>query len=107
LKNAFPVTLSIDKPQDRCNASEAELCGTKYWLQRQILQDLMERSKRMGEIEPLLASAEAEVRQIVQENLFRHYVHEKAFDRACTLLAQMTAENGYFSYHRATELQQN
>jgi hypothetical protein len=62
-ENAFRVTLSIDKPQDRCTASEAELCGTKYWLQKQILQDLIERSKRIGEIEPLFASAEPEVRQ--------------------------------------------
>jgi hypothetical protein len=104
LKNAFRATLSIDKGQDRCTHSEAELCGTKYWLQKQILRDLIEQSKRISEIQPLLASAEAEVRQMMSTNLFHRYVREKAFARARDLLNRTANENGYFSYGSATEL---
>jgi tetratricopeptide (TPR) repeat protein len=104
LKDAFGVTLSIDKAQEECTHTEAELCGTKYWLQKQILQDIIKQSTRIDEVEPLLASAEPIVRQMVDINVFRRYVQEKAFDQARYVLEQMANEAGYFSYHSATEL---
>jgi len=104
LKDAFRVTLSVDKVQERCTASEAEMCGAKHWLQKQILQDLIAQSKRISPVQHLLTSAEPEVQRMVNTNLFRRYVREKAFDRARNLLNRMADENGYFSYGCAAEL---
>jgi hypothetical protein len=59
LREAFRATFSIDKTEDRCSSALAELCGPKYWLQREILRDLIARSKGTGDIESLLASADS------------------------------------------------
>jgi len=103
LKHAFQVTFSIAKATDRC-MSPAEFCGPKYWLQKEILQDMIAQSKEIRQIEPLLASAEPEVRMIVGQNLFHRYIKEKNFERARYLLYQMAEENEYFCYGCAADL---
>jgi len=81
-----------------------EFCGVKYLLQKQILQEMIKRAKRIGEIKPWLASAEPEVRRRLSTDLFRRYLHKKAFDQARDLLGQMADDNDYFPYGSATEL---
>lgn len=104
LTNAFQATFSIDKAKEQCTSSEAELCGAKYWLQKEVLRDMIAQSKAIGGIESLLASAEPQVQPMARETLFRRYVSEKEFDRARYLLDQMAEENGYFSYRCAADL---
>ncbi|PYX76176.1 MAG: hypothetical protein DMG72_05640 [Acidobacteria bacterium] len=105
LKDAFRVTLSVESSQaESRDCSEVEFCGVKYWLQKQILQEMIKRAKRISEIQPWLASAEPEVRQRLSPDVFRRYLHEKAFDQARDLLGQMADEDGYFSYGGAREL---
>jgi len=105
LKDAFRETLSVESSQaESRDCSEVEFCGVKYWLQKQILQEMIKRVKRIGEIKPWLASAEPEVRQRLSTDVFHRYLHEKAFDQARDLLGQMADEDGYFSYGGAREL---
>lgn len=104
LRDAFRVTLSLPGSPFQAIHGEAELNGTKYWLQKQILQEMIKQSAQTEELEQFLASAEPEVRQMLSTNLFRHFVEKKAFGRARDLLNQMADENSRFPYRAATEL---
>jgi hypothetical protein len=104
LKDAFRATLSLGNVQQRCTSSEAELCGAKHWVQKQILRDIVAQGRKTDEVRHLLASAEPEVQQVVKPDLLRRYVRDKAFDQAQTLLMEMANEDGYFSYRGAVEV---
>ncbi len=103
LKDAFLATLSINKSQEKC-MTEAELCGSKYWLQKTILQDVIDYPKQIHEIDSLLAAAEPGVRQMITHDLFQHYVAEKEAAKASSLLNQIAEQDGYFCYGCAEQL---
>jgi hypothetical protein len=103
LKDAFLTTLAVDKPVERCT-TEAELCGTKFWLQQRILQEIIASSKETRSVTSLLGMAEPDVRQMVRRDLFRRYIRDKKFEDARNLLNQMADEDGYFCYSCATTL---
>jgi hypothetical protein len=102
LRHSFIVTLSIETdghaPE---NCSEAEFCGTKDWLQKLILREVIARSSR-SQLE-LLGRAQPEVQRMLTGDLFQHSISEKRFDEARQLLSQMN-ENGFFPYDRAADL---
>lgn len=105
LKEAFTVTHDINSKEaglDEC--SESELCGPRHWLQEQILQDLIWRSKQVGSLDQFLESAEPELRQRLSPVLFDRYLDQRDFDRASDLLHQMADDRGSFPYGEASRL---
>jgi tetratricopeptide (TPR) repeat protein len=104
LKEAFRITLSIENSYAESERyGEAEFGGAKNWLQKHILRELIERSHHPGQVQPLLAVAVPEVREMMSPELFRHYINEKEFDQARAMLNQF-AEQDYYPYESATEL---
>ncbi len=105
LRRAFSASRAIqDQPvSDDCHMEP--VCHVRWWLQREILEDLLRPSSGKSSperVEKLLPQADAEVKKQMLQQLASEYIRKPDLDRARQLLDQMEDDN--YSYDVAGEL---
>src|SRR5207247_1170072 len=103
LADAFQATSAIEQDASELKRCfDRQFCDVKFWLQKLILLEILERSRQVAKIEPLLASAQPEVREEMQKEFFWHYLRLKKFDKARELLNLLARD--YYPYDTAIKL---
>lgn len=100
LTKAFQATLFLDSEQIRA-CPEVEGCGTKSWLQKHILRDLMKQSHSFDET--YLSKMEEGARMSLTPDLFQYYLEKRQFDKSLELFAEAATDDKY-PYEEASTL---
>ncbi len=95
LKEALQTSFAIETRNTELKHCLAEVCNVKKYIQGHVLEALIDRPHKPGEIEALLASADADVRKELLPELIHDYIQRHDLKSASEALTLVTSNEDY------------